>query len=133
MVDLVVSHSKVHYDHLYMGIPNPLMIAVPGVECGAFDVSVTRGRIEGSGCSFRITPDVTENVGLVLLKVQWIDGVTQRTATRSFWPRSLPLPTARFAGLGFEDDTIPVSYAKAGDGLVVAIRDQRLDDQARAR
>lgn len=128
ITDLVVSHRKTHDDYLYIGIPNPVEIVVPGIQCGAFDVTCTGGVLIGDGCTYVITPDLTKDYGPLVLNVQWFVDKEQRTASVLFRLRNVPAPTAHFAGLGVEDDTISVSYAKAGAGLVVAIRDQRLDD-----
>lgn len=127
-VKIVVAHRLFNEDYLYKGIPNPIDIAVPGVECSAFEVSVTRGRIEGSGCSYTIEPDTSEGSWALFLDLSWQNGTQLLTASHEFWVRNVPAPIAKFAGRSFQDDTIKVKEAKTGMGLVLLFQDERLND-----
>ncbi|MBK8582003.1 MAG: hypothetical protein IPL86_09270 [Flavobacteriales bacterium] len=124
LVDLVLSHGYTRPDYLYKGIPNPVEFAVPGVECVALDVSISRGQIEGGGCSYSITPDTAAGFWYMYLVVSWQSGTQRLTAHHGFWVRDVPTPFAYFAGRSSEQDFIPYGEAIAGRGVLAKILDE---------
>jgi gliding motility-associated protein GldM len=58
-----VTISPTKMNVLYVGIPNPVSISVPGIPSENIEVTMTNGRIEKNGGDFLVYPSKTDNTG----------------------------------------------------------------------
>jgi hypothetical protein len=77
---------------LYMGIPNPIEIAVPGISSDNVTVTATNGTIKMSPKGWEVTPLSTDNLVLNIL------AYNIKVDEKIFRVKPIPAPIAVFAG-----------------------------------
>ena len=91
--DAVVALPKMNV--LYIGIPNPVQIAVPGVPSDKVTATITNGSIYKTANGWEIKPSTaTESVILTVLVNN------QKVSEKTFRVKTIPVPHAVIAGIG---------------------------------
>jgi len=89
--DAVVAASNMNV--LYMGVPNPVEIAVPGIKSERVTVEVTNGTVSKTAKGWEIVPAAPgESIISVLVD-------NKKVTEKKFRVKSVPKPVAVFAGI----------------------------------
>lgn len=100
---------------LYRGIDNPVEIAVPGVPCSGLTVTISDGKMRGSGCAYLVQPGKNNEVRMT---ATWSSARGEETAEALFRVRNMPAPQACFANSCQDHDSISVAAARAAQGVI---------------
>lgn len=122
-INIVVAASKMNI--VYCDIENPLTIAVPGAKCEDLVVSVSSGILTGSGCGYTVRPE--RGRWLIVVRAEWKEGNTVRTASNEFRVRDLPTPSALLGGRAADDGTIRLIDAQASRGVPARLQGFEFD------
>lgn len=112
-VKAVVSALKMNV--LYIGVENPIHVAVPEVECDQLNISFSSGEITGTGCNYNAIPNIPGE-GFIQIKV--LDsGIVQTTYSVKFTIKHLPNPTPYIGNKSPIDDSIALAQVKSIPGI----------------
>lgn len=102
--------SPVMLNVVYVGVDNPIHVAVPGYTCEQIIVTTNNGKIKGQGCTYMLRP---ESVGRLQVYIS-VARNTEVALIDSFNFRSnrVPDPLPHFGRYSIFDDTINISVAK---------------------
>ena len=96
-----VTISATKMNVLYLGIPNPIRISVPGVASINLEPSVNNGKIEKSGDDFLVYPSKVDVSGknTAISVVANMNGVKRPMGTMNFRVKEVPPPIATIGGV----------------------------------
>jgi gliding motility-associated protein GldM len=92
----VVSPEKMNV--LYIGVPNPLSISVPGVPADKITAKINNGSISGSNGSYMAKVNTTSNVTVDVYAD--IDGTNKKMGEMTFRVKKIPKPIPIVLGKG---------------------------------
>ena len=107
--------SPLKMNVLYVGVDNPVNVAIPGVGCDELHVEFPQGKIYGSGCSYTVGP---LKPGEAYLYIGFLDsGSVCFVDTISFRVKRIPDPTPMFGNRSPINDSVSLAEAKAIPGI----------------
>ena len=89
--DAVVAVTNLNV--LYLGIPNPIEIAVPGVTSDKVTATITNGTINKSATGWEVKPSSFSDVVITVL------ANNKKVTEKKFRVKAIPAPIAVFAGI----------------------------------
>ncbi len=118
----VVAISPVKLNVLYVGIENPLTIAVSGIPSSQLRVAINQGTIEGTAGNYIAT--INEHVEMVsiVVKAEIEAGTIKDLGTMDFRVELIPAPVARLDGK-YLSGKVPVSKFKEASMLTANLTD----------
>lgn len=122
--NLIVAASKLNI--LYCGVDNPVELAVPGVPCDGLSVTVSGKGPSLKGCLHLIHPDCADGK-VVTVEVRWLENKEERSASRMFRVKQVPVPDPYFGGQTFWDDSLRLTAAQAAQGVIARLTDYEFD------
>jgi len=122
-VDLFASPTNMNV--LYHGVDNPVDVLVPGVKCEDLEITVSQGTLEGDSCTYTIRPERYSRT--LLMEARWMQAGEQRTASRPFRVKEIPLAEAYLAGRSVLDDSLRRIEAQATQGVILRLNDFLFD------
>jgi gliding motility-associated protein GldM len=95
-----VTISATKMNVLYMGIPNPVKVSVPGVASENLEISITNGRFEKSGEEYLIYPSKVDVMGrnTTISVVANMNGEKRPMGSMVFRVKEVPTPIATISG-----------------------------------
>lgn len=122
-----VTISPVKMNVMYMGIPNPIRVSVPGVASENLQVSFTNGRIEKDGEDYLVYPakvDLLAKSTSISVSAK-IDGQTRSMGSMNFRVKEVPPPLATISGQN--GGNIKKEDLLAEDGVFAELKDFDFD------
>jgi len=122
-----VTISPTKMNVLYLGIPNPVKISVPGVASQNLDVSFTNGRIEKSGDDYLVYPSKVDVLGKntsISVNAK-LNGETRSMGSMVFRVKEVPPRVATIGGKN--GGTLKKEELLAEDGIFAELKDFDFD------
>ncbi len=122
-----VTISPTKMNVMYMGIPNPIKVSVPGVASENLEVTVTNGRIEKSGEDYLAYPTKLDALGkstLISVSAK-INGQSRPMGSMPFRVKEVPPPLATIAGIN--GGNLKKEELLAEDGIFADLKDFDFD------
>jgi len=125
MPSVTISPTKMNV--LYMGIPNPIRVSVPGVASENLEVSVTNGRIDKSGEDYLVYPsklDITGKNTSIAVSANF-NGQKRPMGSMVFRVKEVPPPLATVGGIN--GGTLRREDLMAESGIFAELKDFDFD------
>lgn len=122
-----VTISPTKMNVLYMGIPNPIKVSVPGVASQNLSVSISNGRIEKSGEDYLAYPSKVDVQGrsTSISVTADMNGEKRSMGSMIFRVKEVPPPVATIGGLN--GGTLKKEDLLAEDGIFAELKDFDFD------
>ncbi len=122
-----VTISPTKMNVLYMGIPNPIKVSVPGVASANLDVSVSNGRIEKSGEDYFVFPSKLDVMGknTSISVIAKMNGENRPMGAMTFRVKEVPTPVATIGGKN--GGNLKKEELLAEDGIFAELKDFDFD------
>jgi gliding motility-associated protein GldM len=122
-----VTISPIKMNVLYLGIPNPVRVSVPGVASENLSVSVSNGRIEKSGEDYLVYPTKLDGSGkstAVSVSAK-MNGEMRSMGSMAFRVKEVPPPLATVGGKN--GGTLKKEELMAEEGIIADLLDFNFD------
>ncbi len=122
-----VTISPTKMNVLYMGVPNPVRVSVPGVASVNLEISVSNGRYEKSGDDFLVYPAKVDVQGksTSISVVANLNGEKRPMGSMSFRVKEVPDPLATVGGKN--GGNLKKEELMSEDGLFAELKDFDFD------
>jgi len=84
--------ANLKFNILYIGVDNPIYVAVENTPCEAVVLFTDNGTVSGKGCRYKVMPETPGEINLSVKKI--IEGDTLDVTVQKFRVTYFPLPTA---------------------------------------
>lgn len=122
-----VTISPTKMNVLYMGIPNPIKVSVPGVASQNLEVSFNNGRIEKNGEEYMVYPAKLDGLAksTSISVVANMNGEKRKMGSMPFRVKEVPPPIATVGGLN--GGNLRKEELLAEDGIFAELKDFDFD------
>lgn len=91
---VVVTNTKINV--LYMGVDNPVDVAIENCDCSKIFIELSSGNLEGFGCNYHVKPTSTNPIDLKVYKMK--GNHKKLVTTKSFKVKRVPVPIVQLGG-----------------------------------
>jgi len=122
-----VTISPTKMNVMYVGIPNPIKVSVPGVASENLEVTVTNGRIEKTGEDYLVYPTKVDALGknTSISVTAKVNGQSRPMGSMPFRVKEVPPPLATIAGSN--GGNLRKEELMAEDGIFADLKDFDFD------